>query len=185
MRDWRRFRPTTPAKGVFEPRAAAGAASEPNGPLDTLPEVRLETGPLAQGKSVLINQLLNEKRIPDQVWVKRAGMAAYAAYPLVLEDQFVGLMVIFAQNPLTEQISRGMGSVANPDSKSSLRVGTARRSWEEISARATPHFSPSHIFRRNSLKQCVSVWTPPRNRRTPWFWAETAGIAGPFDPARV
>ena len=66
-----------------------------------------------QGKPVLINQLLNEPRIPDQAWIKRAGMAAYAAYPLVLEDQLVGLMAIFAQHPLTEQISQEMGSVAN------------------------------------------------------------------------
>ncbi|MGD0260773.1 MAG: response regulator [Verrucomicrobiota bacterium] len=102
-----------PRKGVFEPRAAAGAAWEANRPLSSLPEVRLEVGPLAQGKPVLINQLLNEKRIPDQEWVKRAGLAAYAAYPLVLEDQLVGLMAIFAQHPLTEQINQEMGSVAN------------------------------------------------------------------------
>ena len=75
-----------PRKRVFEPRAAAGAAWEPNTPLHRLPEVHLETNPLAQGKPVLIHQLLNEQRIPDQAWVKRAGMAAYAAYPLVLED---------------------------------------------------------------------------------------------------
>jgi PAS domain S-box-containing protein len=102
-----------PRKEAFEPRAAAGAAWAPESPLDGLPEVRLEIGPLAQGKPVLINQLLNEPRIPDQAWIKRAGMAAYAAYPLVLEDQLVGLMAIFAQHPLTEQISQEMGSVAN------------------------------------------------------------------------
>jgi PAS domain S-box-containing protein len=102
-----------PRKGVFEPRAAAGSAWEPSSPLDSLPEVRLETGPLAQGKPVLINQLLNEPRVPDQAWVKRAGMTAYAAYPLVLEDQLVGLMAIFAQHALPEQISQEMGSVAN------------------------------------------------------------------------
>jgi PAS domain S-box-containing protein len=102
-----------PRKGVFEPRAAAGAAWQPNSPWDRLPEVRLEIGPLAQGKPVLINQLLNEPRLPDQAWVQRAGLVAYAAYPLVLEDQLVGLMAIFAQHPLTEQIIQEMGSVAN------------------------------------------------------------------------
>ena len=102
-----------PRKKVFEPRAAAGAAWAPNDSLASLPEVRLEVGALAQGKSVLINQLLNGQRIPDQLWVQRVGMAAFAAYPLVLEDHLVGLMAIFAQHPLTEQINQEMGSVAN------------------------------------------------------------------------
>ena len=103
-----------PRKGVFEPRAAAGAAWEPSRPLDSLPEVRLETGPLAQGKPVLINQLLNEPRLADPgVGQARRASTAYAAYPLVLEDKLVGLMAIFAQHPLTEQISQEMGSVAN------------------------------------------------------------------------
>ena len=102
-----------PHKGVLEPRAAAGAAWPANSPLHSLPEVRLEMGSLAQGKPVLINQLLDDKRIPDQEWVKRAGMAAYAAYPLVLEDQLVGLMAVFTPDPLTEQIHQEMGSVAN------------------------------------------------------------------------
>ena len=98
---------------VFEPRAAAGSAWEPISPLHSLPEVRLDVGPLAEGKPVLINHLLDEKRIADQAWVKRTGMAAYAAYPLVLEDQLVGLMAIFTHHPLTEQINQEMGSVAN------------------------------------------------------------------------
>jgi PAS domain S-box-containing protein len=102
-----------PRKGVLEARAAVGAVWESNAPLRNLPEVRLEIGPLAQGKPVLINQLLNEKRIADQEWIKRTGMASYAAYPLVLEDKLVGLMAIYAQQPLTEQISQEMGSVAN------------------------------------------------------------------------
>jgi PAS domain S-box-containing protein len=100
-------------KKAFEPHAAAGAAWEPGSPLASLPEVRLEMGPLAQGKPVLLNHLLEEPRIPNQAWVKRTGMAAYAAYPLVLEDQLVGLMAIFTQHPLGEQISQEMGSVAN------------------------------------------------------------------------
>ncbi|MGH7971148.1 MAG: PAS domain-containing sensor histidine kinase, partial [Limisphaerales bacterium] len=43
----------------------------------------------------------------------REGLAAYAAYPLVLEEKLVGLMSIFSTQPLTEQITQEMGSVAN------------------------------------------------------------------------
>jgi two-component system, cell cycle sensor histidine kinase and response regulator CckA len=102
-----------PRKGLFEPRAAAGSAWEADSSLLSLPALRLEIGPLAQGKPVLINQLLNDQRIADQEWVKRTGLTSYAACPLVLEDKLVGLMAIFSRNPLTEQISQEMGSVAN------------------------------------------------------------------------
>lgn len=100
-------------RGVFEPRAAAGSAWEPTRSLDALPEVRFEAGPLAQGKPLLINQLLNEPRLADPEWARRTGLVAYAACPLLLEDKLVGLMAIFAQHPLTEHIHQEMGSVAN------------------------------------------------------------------------
>jgi two-component system, cell cycle sensor histidine kinase and response regulator CckA len=102
-----------PSKKVFEPRAAAGPTSEPASPCVGLPVIQLELSTLAQGKPILINQLLQEKRIPDQEWVKRTGLTSYAAYPLVLEDNLVGLMAIFTQHPLTEQVIHEMGSVAN------------------------------------------------------------------------
>ena len=98
---------------VLEPRAAAGPAWQAGSPRHSLPQAWLDPDLLAQGKPVLINQLLAEERIPDQEWVKRSGMAGYAAYPLVLEEQLVGLMAIFTQHPLTEHIHQEMGSVAN------------------------------------------------------------------------
>jgi two-component system cell cycle sensor histidine kinase/response regulator CckA len=102
-----------PRERVFQPRAAAGEAWEPGAELHSLPEVRLEIGPLAEGKPVLIKQLLEDGRIPDQAWIKRSGMTAYAAYPLVLEDKLVGLMAMFSLHPLTEQVHQELGSVAN------------------------------------------------------------------------
>ena len=100
-------------KVVFEPRAAAGAAWRPDRPLQDLPTIRLEISALAEGKPVLISQLANEKRCADPEWAKQAGLASFAAYPLLLEDKLVGLMTIFTQQPLTEQIIQEMGSVAN------------------------------------------------------------------------
>ena len=61
----------------------------------------------------MINQLLHDQRLAGPEWVKRKGLTSYAAYPLVLEDKLVGLMALFTQHPLTEQISQEMGSVAN------------------------------------------------------------------------
>jgi len=100
-------------KAVFEQRAAAGPLCEAHRSLRQLPSAQLPLGPLTEGKPVLIRQVLRDSRIADQQWLEREGVVSYAAYPLVLEDKLVGLMSIFTQHPLTEQICQEMGSVAN------------------------------------------------------------------------
>lgn len=99
-------------KQLFETRAAAGNLSERK-PLQELPKLNLDLGRLSKGEPVLINHLAQDERLLDAAWVKEVGLTAYAAYPLVLEDQLVGLMSIFTQQPLTEQILQEMGSVAH------------------------------------------------------------------------
>src|SRR6266478_6510753 len=98
---------------TFEPLATAGPLLERREFRGRAPEVLLDVAPLADGKPALIKQLLNDPRVPEQDLIKREGLVSYAAYPLVLEDKLVGLMAIFTQQQLTEQISLEMGSVAH------------------------------------------------------------------------
>jgi PAS domain S-box-containing protein len=98
---------------AFEPRASAGPISERTPPPNELPEVRLDLTPCADGKPVLIKQLAGEETLVDPGWVKREGLGSFAACPLVLEDKLVGLMSLFTQQTLTEQILGEMASVAN------------------------------------------------------------------------
>jgi len=98
---------------AFEALATAGPLLERREFRGKVPEVNLELAPLSEGKPALIKQLANDARVPDQELVKREGLVSYAAYPLVLEDKLVGLMAVFTQQPLTEQISLEMGSVAH------------------------------------------------------------------------
>src|SRR5437016_4247698 len=57
-------------KRIFEPRAAAGISLDKKEPRENLPKVKLEIGPLMAGQPVLIRQLANDDRMPDQDWVK-------------------------------------------------------------------------------------------------------------------
>jgi two-component system, cell cycle sensor histidine kinase and response regulator CckA len=101
-----------PDPKAFELRASAGPISERTPP-NELPEVRLDPARFAEGKPVLIKQLGGGEILVDAGWLKREGIGSFAAYPLVLEDKLVGLMSVFTQQPLTEQILGEMGSVAN------------------------------------------------------------------------
>jgi len=99
--------------GAFEPLAMSGPILESVLPCGNLPTIRLKSGPLGEWKPLVIKQLLNDSRLPEQDWVKRTGSISYAAYPLVLEEKLVGVMSMFTQQPLTEQIALELGSVAH------------------------------------------------------------------------
>jgi len=102
-----------PRTGHFEARAASGPMCDTTRATRWLAQVSLSAASLAEGKPIFIRQALNDDRVPDQEWIKREGVHSFAAYPLLLEDKLVGLMTIFTQQPLTEQINQEMGSVAH------------------------------------------------------------------------
>ena len=102
-----------PRKETFELQASAGPLSESR-PLPTgVPKMNLELGALSEAKPAIIKQTLNDPRLPDQEWLKQEGLVSCAAYPLVLEEKLVGLMTVYSQQVLTEQITLEMGSVAH------------------------------------------------------------------------
>jgi PAS domain S-box-containing protein len=98
--------------GKFTSKAAAGALVERSKGAPAA-KVELELGPLLEGKPLVIKRLGGDSRVPDQDWVQRESLCSYAAFPLILEERLVGLMSIFTEHPLTEQIIQEMGSVAN------------------------------------------------------------------------
>ncbi len=102
-----------PRRQAFEMRAAAGPLVERRGAETDLPHLQLELAPLCEGRPVIIKQLLRDERLPDPEWATRQGLISYAAYPLLLEDSLVGLMSIYTQEPVTDQVAQEMGSVAN------------------------------------------------------------------------
>ena len=77
------------------------------------PKVVLSLESVANGKPILINQVIGDPRLPDQTWARREGIVAFAGYPLVLEERIVGLMSLFARNPLSDATLQEMASVAN------------------------------------------------------------------------
>jgi PAS domain S-box-containing protein len=90
------------------------------GPLADNPELRsalqafepdFET--LHQGKPVVVKQIAADTTHPLEEIIKREGIASWAACPLLLEDKLVGLMSIFCEHPLQDQIALEMGSVGH------------------------------------------------------------------------
>jgi two-component system, cell cycle sensor histidine kinase and response regulator CckA len=98
---------------IFEPLANAGIVFDQYPSVPQLPAMQIDPAEAAEGKPIVVRQLLGADRMINPEWIKRANLLAYAAYPLVLEDKLVGLMSIFTRNPLPDQIGEEMSSVAN------------------------------------------------------------------------
>jgi signal transduction histidine kinase/CheY-like chemotaxis protein len=61
---------------------------------------------------LMTNHILRETWIKEPDWAKREGLVAYAGYPLIAEDRVVGVMAMFARQPLPEHTLEALGAIA-------------------------------------------------------------------------
>jgi PAS domain S-box-containing protein len=102
------------AEGVLELQASAGLYTHTDGAHRRVPVGRYKIGLIAQERQPhLTNEVLADPRVHDQAWARREGLVAFAGYPLLVEDRLVGVMAMFARQPLSEATLQAMASVAN------------------------------------------------------------------------
>ncbi|MFN8454408.1 MAG: PAS domain S-box protein [Anaerolineae bacterium] len=102
-----------PVENMLELQASAGLYTHLDGPHGRVPLGKFKIGLIAQEKRPhLTNTVLGDPRVGDQEWAKREGMVAFAGYPLLIEDRLVGVMAMFARQPLNEDIFQAMETVA-------------------------------------------------------------------------
>ncbi|MFQ5956723.1 MAG: diguanylate cyclase domain-containing protein [Candidatus Brocadiales bacterium] len=112
---------------VLELQASAGMYTHLDGPHSRVPVGKLKIGVIVQErKPFLTNDVVNEPWISDREWAKREGMAAFAGHPLIVEDRLVGVMAMFAREPLAEYTIEALASVADE-----IAVGIERKQAEE------------------------------------------------------
>lgn len=80
----------------------------------------------AQRQPNLTNHVLGDPRIPEQEWVRREGLVAFAGYPLIIEDRVIGVMAMFFRQALSESTIQAMAVVADQ-----IALGIMRKQAEE------------------------------------------------------
>jgi len=126
------------AEQVLELQASAGLYTHTNGAHGRIPVGQLKIGHIAaECKPHLTNQVVGDPQVPEQEWAKREGMVAFAGYPLIVEDQAIGVMAIFARHSLSD-LTLEMMKV----SASRLAHCVARKQTEE---------TVTNLHRRNQL----------------------------------
>jgi PAS domain S-box-containing protein len=112
---------------VLELQASAGMYTHMDGAHSRVPVGQFKIGLIAQEREPrLTNDVANDPRVGDHEWARREGMVAFAGYPLVVEDQLVGVMAMFARHQLTDATLRAMATVAN-----GIALGIERKRSEE------------------------------------------------------
>lgn len=115
-----------PDEDTLQLQASAGIYTHLHGAHSRIPVGELKIGLIAQERQPhLTNDVLNDPRISDRAWARQQGMVAFAGYPLLIEDQVVGVMAMFAREPLQEDTLDAMASVAH-----AIAQGIGRK-WAE------------------------------------------------------
>jgi two-component system sensor histidine kinase/response regulator len=114
-------------ENVLELQASAGMYTHVDGPHARVPVGQLKIGSIAQERRPhLTNSVIGDAAVGDQEWARREGMVAFAGHPLVVGGCLVGVMAMFARQPLPDATLGALASVADM-----LALGIQRKQAEE------------------------------------------------------
>lgn len=116
----------TPGEQTLVLQASAGRYTHRDGAHARIAVGAFKIGRIAQERRPhLTNDVLNDPQISDRQWANNEKILSFAGYPLVVEDQVVGVMALFAQEPLMEDTLEALAIVAN-----AIAQGIGRK-WAE------------------------------------------------------
>ena len=119
----------TPGKDhdVLDLQASAGLYTDLDDTHSRRPVGFLNTGLIAkERKRLVIDDVMNDPRIPDKTWARNEGVTAFAGHPLLVRDSLVGVMTIFSRSSLTTKTLDALALVAD-----AIAQGIAQKRAEE------------------------------------------------------
>ncbi len=103
-----------PGEDVLRLQASAGLYTNLDGDHSTIRVGDFKIGAIAaQREPHLTNNVLSDDMISDPAWAEREGMVSFAGYPLVVGEQLVGVLALFARRPLPDSTLAALASVAD------------------------------------------------------------------------
>ncbi|HJU05089.1 MAG TPA: PAS domain S-box protein [Nitrospiraceae bacterium] len=120
-----------PDDAVLELQASSGLYTHVDGPHGKIPLGELKIGRIAKARQPHVtNDVLHDPHISDPEWAGREGMVAFAGYPMIVEDRLIGVVAMFARQPLTGYTTKALAAAAN-----AIAGGVERKQAEEALAR--------------------------------------------------
>jgi signal transduction histidine kinase/CheY-like chemotaxis protein len=95
-------------------QASAGLFTHLDDAYSRVPVGQLKIGLIAlERKPHLTNDLVGDSRVNEQEWARRGGIVAFAGYPLLVESRLLGVIAMFAREPLTRTVLQTLAVVAD------------------------------------------------------------------------
>ncbi|HCF29106.1 MAG TPA: serine/threonine-protein kinase PknK, partial [Cyanobacteria bacterium UBA11049] len=86
----------------------------------------------------------------DKEWAKREGLAAFAGYPLLVENNLVGVMAMFAYKPISEYRLQGIALIAH-----TVAIAIERKRAEQLLANYNQTLEQKIEERTQTLSQTL------------------------------
>jgi signal transduction histidine kinase len=103
-----------PDDQVLRLRASAGLYTRLDGTHSRIRVGELKIGRIAaERRPHLTNAVLDDPAVDDQAWARREGMVAFAGFPLLIDGRTVGVMALFAREPLSADVLEALAAVAD------------------------------------------------------------------------
>ena len=127
-----------PATNMLVLTASAGLYTHLDGGHARVPVGKFKIGRIAQERLPhLTNDVPHDPRVSDQAWAVSTGMTSFAGYPLLVQDQIVGVMAMFARHAMLDADFSAFGTAATAISVaiSNARLLESERSAREVAER--------------------------------------------------
>ncbi|MCZ0903480.1 GAF domain-containing protein, partial [Microcoleus sp. HI-ES] len=116
---------------VLQLQASAGIYTHIDGAHSRIAVGELKIGLIAlERQPHITNSVKEDPRIKDKEWAAREGMVAFAGYPLIVDNQLLGVIAMFARQELNESTLIALASSAD-----TIALGIKRKQTEEALAR--------------------------------------------------
>ncbi|KAF0247827.1 MAG: multi-sensor signal transduction histidine kinase, partial [bacterium] len=100
-------------ENVLGLRASAGFYSNLNGEDSSMAVGKVKIGLIAQErKPHMTNSVIGDPDISDQKWVKQEGIVAFLGFPLIAEDELLGVLAMFSRNIILENTAKAVEMAA-------------------------------------------------------------------------
>lgn len=116
-----------PTDNMLELQTSAGMCDRFDVFPNRIPVGRFLVGRIAEERQpYLTNNFLGDRHLSILEWALLQGMVAFAGYPLIVENQLVGVMSVFARQPLTQTTFDALTFVADE-----IALGIERKQVEQ------------------------------------------------------
>lgn len=117
-------------------QASAGLYTRLDGAHSRKTVGKLKIGMIAKDQQPLLtNAVIGDPLFSDQDWVRREGMTAFAGVPLIFDGKTVGVMALFARQPLPPETLAALQGVADK-----IALFIARKGVEEALLKSERRF---------------------------------------------